>query len=648
MGKTIKIKSLHLENFKGVRKFDISFTDGTNTITGANATGKTTLIDSFRWLLFGQDSTGKTDFQIRPVDEYGKMVDNVEISVAAVLLMDDERIELVKKQKQKWVKRRGSEIQTFQGNENSYTVNGFPFSQKDFDAKVASIVDERLFRLLTDPRTFPNMKWQEQREILLLFVSDITDEDILNAYGEKYSLIAEDVKAAGAEKAKEKAGMILRKLKEDQKTYSVRIDEAARQMVEVDVEKLIVDKEAAESHLSEIRNAKSDLDTALSEVNSIQDEIVSTRVKMADLERAEQEKVLDARYNAQKAYNDILSEIRLLTDQYNRTANALDLSVHSVEMWNDDINKARTEYFDILHRTLPDADKVCPVCGRPFEDDKIADIRTSFEANKKKELSLVDEKGRRLRDNIEATSLRIENMRAELLNLTVKISDKKQQAQDLHDKADALPVNADMSTSEAYQEAQKRLADLQARLSTMDNGESRKQALDAAERDAVRAIRDIDSQLAVADANKRAEKRVEELRAEQLDCSQRVADQEQILCLLEEFVRAKMDMLSDKINSKFSKVRFRLFTEQINGGMKETCVMQIATNGSYVDYASANNAGRIIGGLDVIHALSGLYGVSAPIWLDNSECLDHSNTPEVDTQLILLKVSDDKELTIQN
>ena len=648
MSKTIKIKSLHLENFKGVRKFDISFTDGTNTIAGANATGKTTLIDSFRWLLFGQDSTGKTDFQIRPVDEYGRMVDNVEIYVSAVLCVNDERIELTKTQKQKWVKRRGSQSITFQGNENSFEVNGFPSSQKEFDAKVADIVDERLFRLLTDPRTFPNMKWQEQREILLLFVSDITDEDILNAYSEKYSLIAEDVKAAGAEKAKEKAGVALRKLKEDQKTYPVRIDEAARQVVDVDVEKLIADKEDAENQLGMIRKAKSDLDTALSEVNSIQDEIVSTRVKMADIERAEQNKVLDTRYNAQKAYNDLLSEIRLLTDQYNRTANAIDTSIGNIDQGERDIQKAKQDYLDVKGRTLPESDVICPVCGRPFDDDKIADIRANFEQRKAQNLERIDQIGKQLRANVDTMRINTDGMKAALAKLTEGISAKKKQAEDLNAQLTTMPMDADMTTVEAYQEAQKRLADLQARLSTMDDGYSRKQSLDAAERDAVKAIRDIDSQLAVADANKRAEQRVAELRAEQLDCSQRVADQEQILCLLEEFVRAKMDMLSDKINSKFSKVRFRLFTEQINGGMKETCVMQIATNGSYVDYASANNAGRIIGGLDVIHALSELYGVSAPIWLDNSECLDHSNTPEVDTQLILLKVSDDKELTIQN
>jgi hypothetical protein len=112
-------------------------------------------------------------------------------------------------------------------------------------------------------------------------------------------------------------------------------------------------------------------------------------------------------------------------------------------------------------------------------------------------------------------------------------------------------------------------------------------------------------------------------------------------------MKAKMDLLSERINSHFKKVRFRLFTDQINGGVKETCTMQINTNGSYVDYSDANNAAKIIGGLDVIEALSGLYEVEAPIMLDNSECLDRYNTPEMDAQLILLEVSDDETLHVE-
>ena len=154
----------------------MNFYENTSVISGRNASGKTTLMDAFFWLLFGKDSQGRSDFQIRPVDENGQMVDNVDIEVSAVLDVDGERVELYKKQSQKWTKHRGSSAPTFEGNVNSFQVDGFPVSQKEYTEKVSSIVSEELFKLITSPMAFPSMKWQDQRRILMRMVEDVSDE----------------------------------------------------------------------------------------------------------------------------------------------------------------------------------------------------------------------------------------------------------------------------------------------------------------------------------------------------------------------------------------------------------------------------------------------------------------------------------------
>ena len=114
--------------------------------------------------------------------------------------------------------------------------------------------------------------------------------------------------------------------------------------------------------------------------------------------------------------------------------------------------------------------------------------------------------------------------------------------------------------------------------------------------------------------------------------------------LTESFIRAKMNMISEKINEKFNVVRFSLFENQINGGLKETC--ECTVNG--VPYSSLNNGHRIIAGLDIIRSLSELYGVSAPVFIDNSEAISTGNFPEMDTQIIHLIVTDDNELTVES
>ena len=120
--KKIKLLSMHIQNFKGCKDKTIDFGEKTR-ISGANATGKTTIFDAFTWLLFGKDSLGSTDFDIRPLDTNGKMIDNIEICVKARISVDDEAFELKKVQKQKWVKKRGTDTREFQGNVNEFDIN---------------------------------------------------------------------------------------------------------------------------------------------------------------------------------------------------------------------------------------------------------------------------------------------------------------------------------------------------------------------------------------------------------------------------------------------------------------------------------------------------------------------------------------------
>ena len=210
----------------------------------------------------------------------------------------------------------------------------------------------------------------------------------------------------------------------------------------------------------------------------------------------------------------------------------------------------------------------------------------------------------------------------------------------------SIPKSVDISDNQEYQALQVKLSNLQMQLGNMDTGESYKQQLAIRERGIREELDAVNKQFAAVESNERVQERIEELKSEQKDLGQKVADQEQKISLLEQFSITKMNLLSDKINQKFHSVRFRLFDVQINGGIKDTCVMQVNSNGSYVDFWSSNDAAKMQAGLDVIAALSKLYDVSVPVWLDNRESV--SEIPDIDGQVINLFVSaDDKELRVE-
>ena len=66
--KVIKLLSISLENFKGIRKMDIGFNEDVTRIYGKNGSGKTSVFDAFTWLLFGKDSQDKKAFGVKSYD----------------------------------------------------------------------------------------------------------------------------------------------------------------------------------------------------------------------------------------------------------------------------------------------------------------------------------------------------------------------------------------------------------------------------------------------------------------------------------------------------------------------------------------------------------------------------------------------------
>lgn len=48
---------------------------------------------------------------------------------------------------EKWTKKRGSATAEFAGHTTDYFVDGVPVQKKEYDAKIAEIADEQIFRL---------------------------------------------------------------------------------------------------------------------------------------------------------------------------------------------------------------------------------------------------------------------------------------------------------------------------------------------------------------------------------------------------------------------------------------------------------------------------------------------------------------------
>ena len=281
----VKIKSLHLENFKGAKNATYQL-DGKNvSIMGANATGKTTIADSLWWLLFNKDSAGNEKFSIRPLDKDGKRIDNVEIGVSYVFDIDGKETVFEKTQKQNWVKKRGTSESVMQGNVNSYTVDGYPKSEKDYKARVSGISEEELFKILTNPGYLPGLKWDKQRSIILPLAGDISDIEIAKQDKRFANLIGELEKAPSTNDIKKKYQKALNEWKKKQAELPVRIDEAEKQKVDIDVAELELLKNSLNEQIAANKEKQEDISKEFEEQQKVSDGVLELKFELNDLQR---------------------------------------------------------------------------------------------------------------------------------------------------------------------------------------------------------------------------------------------------------------------------------------------------------------------------------------------------------------------------
>lgn len=675
----LKIRSLHMENFKGIKSLDVNFSNKTS-IKGQNAAGKTTIFDAFTWLLFNKNSAGEEKFNVRPLDKDGNRIDNVEIKVVGVIDVDGKEVELSKVQKQNWVKKRGTDTVTLQGNVNSFEIDGYPKSEADFKAYVSNLAQsEDMFKMLTNPQYFSSLKWKDQRDILMRLATDVSDVELAQTDAKYAPLLVELEKAPSTDDIRAKFSKALSGWKKKQAEIPVRIDEAEKSKIDVDV----AEQELAKTDLTRrIAECDKKIENAGSALGDLRSKEMQLQFDMSGMEQTMNRELSNKRSIMDAELRDCKNELehfavtislkeKQISDNEKTITDADAERKKLGEQYNSEKAKAfdETPYlFDESKWIFDESTTVCSLCGQKLPADKIEQLKADFEERKtkakadaKRKLSdsksdFITQKESNL-EEIKAYGFAKKNLIEELTkknaDLQMEIDSLKKQEQGTFTNKEELckllseiPEEADYSQNEEYAKLKARHNEVLAEIEKLESNGVDQVVTDlkAEKADLQSQLEEVNKVIAQAANNVAIDDRIETLRDEQKEIGQKVADQEQMLYLLEEFIRFKLNKVSESINSHFKTVNFKLFEMQLNGGMKDCC--ECTVNG--VPYSTLNSGHRIVAGLDIIRSLSELYGVSVPIFVDNCEAVSSGNLPDMESQMICLYVSEDKELVVSN
>lgn len=650
----ITIKQLSLNNFKGIKSLEINFKHITD-IFGENAAGKTTIFDAFTWLFFGKDSTDRKDFELKPLDKDGKPTQKVDVEVSALIDVDGKEIEVKKVLREKWVKKRGDLVPVFQGNENLFYWNDVPVQLKQYQEKISDLINENIFKLITNPLYFNSLKWQDRRSVLLEIAGEISNNE-LAALNPDFEPLIKILKDKTLEEYKREVAAKKKKIKDDLHAIPTRIDEITRNMPEAaDFKALRKTIDAKEKEIAEIDNALQDatrvMQSAFEAKRKQQNDLHELKTKAANLKSDIRSKFLDAHNKRKENISRLESEVRLIQSGLNANESAISSHTESVNRYNGELETLRHQWIEENNRQLVfDENKfICPTCERDLEEEKIAEkketLTSNFNTDKAKKLADIVAKSEKIKISIQGYQAKMKECEAELSERRVKIESLQNSLQDAISEHNNITANSEaefnneLDSNKEYAETLASIAEMesavQEEVKAEDNSElkEKKSSLKI-------EVDTIKRQLNDEETIKGLVTRRNELEEEEKTLAQQLADLEGSEYLAEQFTKAKMDTLVQRINGRFKYVTFKMFDIQINGGEVECC--ETLVNG--VPFPDANNAAKINAGLDIINTLCEHYGVYAPIFIDNRESVNQ--LIDCNSQVVNLIVSTDKKLRV--
>lgn len=677
------LKSLHLENFKGVKDKTYEF-GKTTRVSGMNRRGKTTIGAAWYWLMSDKNYELVSNPNIRP--------DNIEDCIPTVTAdvdVDGKEITLSKMQKREVGKPDANGVSKVTIT-NTYEINSVPKTERDFKAYLEELgFDFGKFLICSHPNVFTKdlslkKKQDEMRKSLFAMASEKTDLEIAQMNKETADVAKllesykfEEIEAmnnASKKKAVEQLDAIPNQIIGLEKA-KVDIDVAEQELAKADLARKIaeIDGKIANtgSTIGDLRSREMQLQFDMSGMEQTMNRELSNKRSIMDAELRDCKNELEhfavtislkekQISDNEKAIIDADAERKKLGEQYNfEKAKAFD----------------ETPYlFDESKWIFDESTTVCSLCGQKLPADKIEQLKTDFEERKTK--AKADAK-RKLNDSksdfitqkesnlekIKADGFAKKNLIEELTkknaDLQMEIDSLKKQEQGTFTNKEELckllseiPEEADYSQNEEYAKLKAEHDKILAKIEKLESegADSVVGELKAEKSDLQSQLDEVNKIIAQAENNIRIDEQIADMQQKQREYGQAKADAERILYQLKEVSKRKNKLLVEEINQHFGIVRWKLFDFQKNGEYKEVCIPTVLDEetGIYKVFGDTTNTGREIEAkLDICNSFQKFFDMYVPIFLDGAESINDEYVPAVDTQLILLTVSEDKQLKVE-
>lgn len=636
----IVLRKLIVDNFMAYPHAEFDFFNRT-VVAGRNGIGKSTIATAYTWLMFGCDYQLKDNPAVRRVVG-GKSVDDMDVSVTAVLDIDGKEVTARKVQKRKY-KKDGVGY----SDDNTYFINEVPKTLKAFNEYFE--IDMNLLKMCSSPGAFLNQKTADMRSYLFGLVENVNDLDVakenaelsaITGLLEKYS--ADELTAmnkATKSKIEKDLPIIDGQIKEKQRDIQLKSD--------VDVAELELLKNTLSEQLEENIKKQTDAEALEKDLQDKADGILELKFQLSGLQAQANDANLNKIREVQHKINDANAFVDSIHEEIRKNGVAIERIKSEISEKDSARELLAKKWVDVNNEKFDDNSTICPTCHRDLPDEEIKRLVSEFAESKKKRLCEIEAKGTALKEEIEESKPVLAELESVTEENMKKLNSVLSKLDEYHKQLDAIPKVVDISNTDEYKKLSAEIDEKEAELQKSMKVDDMRGQLKLEENEIRRKLSECESQISKSDTSA-DEQRLEELRDRRIDMEQKQADAEKILYLLGELEKAKNQKLSVEINKYFETVQWQLFEVNKSGGYKSVCIPTV--DGKSIISTMSNKGNQIIGKVDICNSIQKINDLSVPVFLDDSESLDVSNKERVSKsagcQLIMLEVTDSSRLSV--
>lgn len=588
-------------------------------------------------------SDGSTTDTVRPKDSDGNDLNDDPVIREVDVEIDGAVYTIRKVTKKKFAKNRQTGEMVFKGNEDSWEIDGYPYKKTEFQKWLDERVSVEAINFCLNPQVFIGQMQKNTTTARnsLLKLSGYSAEEFQKQYPD-----FNDVVTALKGHTPDELRKVLNRTLKDASSRIQLAQSSIGMLKELSADRVVAESPEKAELEAEMARFQKCLDEKKKKLASImaedvpdiqslvdkQNEIVRKANESIMAEHAENQKIT---LNLSKVINDEKDALRRMTSEFAECKKQYDANTASIA----DLKKN----LELLKEAAFDVQTVCPLCGQALPKDKVEATENKLKEENRKAIEETEGQIAVLEKQIKYVAGKMRQLQSEYRAKKSEVEAFEQQITERQNMwMPTMKTASDIPEAKALDDE---IAKLKARQQTIDILNKDVRSLEDSVFKFERRIKEIDFEVqmkqreAEADKKRMADQQTELKRAQE-EYGKAMA----MLDRLKQYSMLSNKCLEDYVNSFFTHFQFSLFGETQSGEAFETCQMLV----DGVPYGNGLNHGdMILCEIDLARGFQKMMGVNLPIFVDDSESLDEDRIPKLDNQLIVLRRTDDKELTVR-